>query len=175
MGWADGISKSLEISCPDEGAKAETLPAATPLDPERAGQAPVACRLCRADFARPTLQHGMAMPPPRLLIALPGLLHLSSLIAPSISNSRPNGSRDPVLKPEQIRLWPASRLAAGMLSLMQWILAGRCVRNCCRDGAADEWLSQETSQSTFHANTSVAVLLVATRLAGMKAPVLTNS
>ncbi|WP_417432944.1 FtsW/RodA/SpoVE family cell cycle protein [Hoeflea sp.] len=170
VGWlGDGISKSLGISCPGEAQQAETLRCtpSTLKGPVRPHCVPVV----QSDFAATYIatRHGNAAA--TLLIALQACFIF--LVIALYLKLQAKRSRDPVETGADQAL-ACIALGAGMLFLMQWILAWSNAFGLLPVmGQPMTWLSAGTSHHLFMAIPASLVLLVATRLAGMKAPVLT--
>jgi hypothetical protein len=170
VGWlGDGISRSLGISCPDEAQQAETLRCtpSTLKGPVRPHCVPVV----QSDFAATYIatRHGNAAA--TLLIALQACFIF--FVIGLYLRLQAKRSRDPVETGADQAL-ACIALGAGMLFLMQWILAWSNAFGLLPVmGQPMTWLSAGTSHHLFMAIPASLVLLVATRLAGMKAPVLT--
>jgi hypothetical protein len=165
----DGISKGLGISCPDEAPQADTLRCtpSTLKGPVRPHCVPVV----QSDFAATYIatRHGNAAA--TLLIALQACFIF--LVIGLYLKLQAKRSRDPVETGADQAL-ACIALGAGMLFLMQWILAWSNAFGLLPVmGQPMTWLSAGTSHHLFMAIPAALVLLVATRLAGMKAPVLT--
>ena len=165
----DGISKGLGISCPDQAQQAETLRCtpSTLKGPVRPHCVPVV----QSDFAATYIvtRHGNAAA--TLLIALQACFIF--LVIGLYLKLQAKRSRDPVETGADQAL-ACIALGAGMLFLMQWILAWSNAFGLLPVmGQPMTWLSAGTSHHLFMAIPASLVLLVATRLAGMKAPVLT--
>jgi hypothetical protein len=165
----DGISRGLGISCPDEAPQADTLRCtpSTLKGPVRPHCVPVV----QSDFAATYIatRHGNAAA--TLLIALQACFIF--LVIGLYLKLQAKRSRDPVETGADQAL-ACIALGAGMLFLMQWILAWSNAFGLLPVmGQPMTWLSAGTSHHLFMAIPAALVLLVATRLAGMKAPVLT--
>jgi len=165
----EGISKGLGISCPDEAQQADTLRCtpSTLKGPVRPHCVPVV----QSDFAATYIatRHGNAAA--TLLIALQACFIF--LVIGLYLKLQAKRSRDPVETGADQAL-ACIALGAGMLFLMQWILAWSNAFGLLPVmGQPMTWLSAGTSHHLFMAIPASLVLLVATRLAGMKAPVLT--
>ncbi|MDF1610329.1 FtsW/RodA/SpoVE family cell cycle protein [Hoeflea sp. YIM 152468] len=164
-----GISKGLGISCPQEARQAETLRCtpSTLKGPVRPHCVPVV----QSDFAATYIatRHGNAAA--TLLIALQACFIFFVIgLYLKLQSKR---SRDPVETGADQAL-ACIALGSGMLFLMQWILAWSNAFGLLPVmGQPMTWLSAGTSHHLFMAIPAALVLLVATRLAGMKAPVLT--
>lgn len=170
VGWlGDGISRGLGISCPDEAHQAETLRCtpSTLKGPVRPHCVPVV----QSDFAATYIatRHGNAAA--TLLVALQACFIF--FVIGLYLKLQAKRSRDPVETGADQAL-ACIALGAGMLFLMQWILAWSNAFGLLPVmGQPMTWLSAGTSHHLFMAIPASLVLLVATRLAGMKAPVLT--
>lgn len=170
VGWlGDTISKGLGISCPDEVQQAQTLRCtpSTLKGPVRPHCVPVV----QSDFAATYIvtRHGNAAAV--LLIALQACFIF--LVIALYLKLQAKRSRDPVETGADQAL-ACIALGAGMLFLMQWILAWSNAFGLLPVmGQPMTWLSAGTSHHLFMAIPAALVLLVAVRLAGMKAPVLT--
>jgi len=165
----EGISKGLGISCPEQPQQAETLRCtpSTLKGPVRPHCVPVV----QSDFAATYIatRHGNAAA--ALLIALQACFIF--LVIGLYLKLQAKRSRDPVETGADQAL-ACIALGAGMLFLMQWILAWSNAFGLLPVmGQPMTWLSAGTSHHLFMAIPASLVLLVATRLAGMKAPVLT--
>lgn len=164
-----GVSQGLGISCPEQAQQPETLRCtpSTLKGPVRPHCVPVV----QSDFAATYIatRHGNAAA--TLLIALQACF-IFFVIALYL-RLQAKRSRDPVETGADQAL-ACIALGAGMLFLMQWILAWSNAFGLLPVmGQPMTWLSAGTSHHLFMAIPASLVLLVATRLAGMKAPVLT--
>ena len=170
VGWlGDTISQGLGISCPEEAQTAETLRCtpSTLKGPVRPHCVPVV----QSDFAATYIvtRHGNAAAV--LLITLQACFIF--LVINLYLKLQAKRSRDPVETGADQAL-ACIALGAGMLFLMQWILAWSNAFGLLPVmGQPMTWLSAGTSHHLFMAIPAALVLLVAVRLAGMKAPVLT--
>lgn len=170
VGWlGDTISQGLGISCPEEAQTAETLRCtpSTLKGPVRPHCVPVV----QSDFAATYIvtRHGNAAA--ILLITLQACFIF--LVINLYLKLQAKRSRDPVETGADQAL-ACIALGAGMLFLMQWILAWSNAFGLLPVmGQPMTWLSAGTSHHLFMAIPAALVLLVAVRLAGMKAPVLT--
>lgn len=170
VGWlGDAISAGLGISCPDDAQAAETLRCtpSTLKGPVRPHCVPVV----QSDFAATYIvtRHGNAAA--ILLITLQACFIF--LVISLYLKLQAKRSRDPVETGADQAL-ACIALGAGMLFLMQWILAWSNAFGLLPVmGQPMTWLSAGTSHHLFMAIPAALVLLVAVRLAGMKAPVLT--
>lgn len=165
----NGISEGLGISCPDQARQTETLRCtpSTLKGPVRPHCVPVV----QSDFAATYIatRHGNAAA--TLLISLQACFIFFVIgLYLKLQSKR---SRDPVETGADQAL-ACIALGCGMLFLMQWILAWSNAFGLLPVmGQPMTWLSAGTSHHLFMAIPAALVLLVATRLAGMKAPVLT--
>jgi hypothetical protein len=166
---SEGLAAGLGLSCPTNLRQTEAL-RCTPSSlkgPVRPHCVPVV----QSDFAATFIatRHGNAAA--TLLVVLQGMFIL--LVVGLYLKLQSKRSRDPVETGADQAL-ACIALGAGMLFLMQWILAWSNAFGLLPVmGQPMTWLSAGTSHHLFMAIPASLVLLVATRLAGMKAPVLT--
>lgn len=167
---SEGIAEVLGIACEDEQQVTGTLRCtpSTLKGPVRPHCVPVV----QSDFAATYIatRHGNAAA--LLLIALQAVFIF--LVIQLYLRLQAKRSRDPVETGADQAL-ALIALGAGMLFLMQWILAWSNAFGLLPVmGQPMTWLSAGTSHHLFMAIPAALVILVATRLAGMKAPVLTT-
>jgi hypothetical protein len=167
---SEGIAKGLGIDCRDEQPASGTLRCtpSTLKGPVRPHCVPVV----QSDFAATYIatRHGNSAA--LLLIALQAVFIF--LVIHLYLRLQAKRSRDPVETGADQAL-ALIALGAGMLFLMQWILAWSNAFGLLPVmGQPMTWLSAGTSHHLFMAIPAALVILVATRLAGMKAPVLTT-
>lgn len=164
------VSQGLGLSCSDEvTAQTERLGCtpSTLKGPVRPHCVPVV----QSDFAATYITARFGNTAAALLVALQGIFIL--LVIDVYLRLQSKRSRDPVETGADQAL-ACIALGAGMLFLMQWILAWSNAFGLLPVmGQPMTWLSAGTSHHLFMAIPAALVLLVATRLAGMKTPVLT--
>lgn len=125
----------------------------------------------QSDFAATYITARLGNTAAALLVALQGIFIL--LVVDVYLRLQSRRSRDPVETGADQAL-ACIALGAGMLFLMQWILAWSNAFGLLPVmGQPMTWLSAGTSHHLFMAIPAALVLLVATRLAGIKTPVLT--
>jgi hypothetical protein len=147
----DGISKGLGISCPDEAPQADTLRCtpSTLKGPVRPHCVPVV----QSDFAATFIatRHGNAAA--TLLVVLQGMFIF--LVIGLYLKLQSKRSRDPVETGADQAL-ACIALGAGMLFLMQWILAWSNAFGLLPVmGQPMTWLVSGHQSSPFHGNTGV--------------------
>lgn len=164
------VSKGLGLSCSNNVATQTQRLSCTPSTlkgPVRPHCVPVV----QSDFAATYITARLGNTASALLVALQGIFIL--LVVDVYLRLQSKRSRDPVETGADQAL-ACIALGAGMLFLMQWILAWSNAFGILPVmGQPMTWLSAGTSHHLFMAIPAVLVLLVATRLAGMKTPVLT--
>jgi cell division protein FtsW (lipid II flippase) len=125
----------------------------------------------QSDFAATYITARLGNTAAALLVALQGIFVL--LVVDVYLRLQSKRSRDPVETGADQAL-ACIALGSGMLFLMQWILAWSNAFGLLPVmGQPMTWLSAGTSHHLFMAIPAALVLLVATRLAGMRTPVLT--
>lgn len=167
---SQGIATSLGLACEDEARVTEALRCtpSTLKGPVRPHCVPVV----QSDFAATYIatRHGNSSA--LLLIVLQAVFIF--LVIQLYLRLQAKRSRDPVETGADQAL-ALIALGAGMLFLMQWILAWSNAFGLLPVmGQPMTWLSAGTSHHLFMAIPASLVILVATRLAGMKTPVLTT-
>jgi len=171
VSWlSGGIASALGMDCEDAEPAAETLRCtpSTLKGPVRPHCVPVV----QSDFAATyiTTRHGNAAA--ILLITLQAIFIF--LVIKLYLRLQAKRSRDPVETGADQAL-ALIALGSGMLFLLQWILAWSNAFGLLPVmGQPMTWLSAGTSHHLFMAIPAALVILVAARLAGMKAPVLTT-
>lgn len=164
------VSQGLGLSCSDEVATQTERLGCTPSTlkgPVRPHCVPVV----QSDFAATYITARLGNTAAALLVALQGIFIL--FVFDVYLRLQSKRSRDPVETGADQAL-ACIALGAGMLFLMQWILAWSNAFGLLPVmGQPMTWLSAGTSHHLFMAIPAALVLLVATRLAGMKTPVLT--
>lgn len=168
LGYA--VSQSLGLSCSGQVEKQTERLGCTPSTlkgPVRPHCVPVV----QSDFAATYITARFGNTASALLVALQGVFIL--LVVDVYLRLQSKRSRDPVETGADQAL-ACIALGAGMLFLMQWILAWSNAFGLLPVmGQPMTWLSAGTSHHLFMAIPAALVLLVATRLAGIKTPVLT--
>lgn len=164
------VSQGLGLTCANEGVAQTERLGCTPSTlkgPVRPHCVPVV----QSDFAATYITARFGNTAAALLVALQGIFVLFVLdVYLRLQSKR---SRDPV-ETGADQAMACMALGAGMLFLMQWILAWSNAFGLLPVmGQPMTWLSAGTSHHLFMAIPAALVLLVATRLAGMKTPVLT--
>lgn len=164
------VSKGIGLICSDEIAPQTDRIGCTPSTlkgPVRPHCVPVV----QSDFAATYITARFGNTAAALLVALQGIFIL--LVGDVYLRLQSKRSRDPVETGADQAL-ACIALGAGMLFLMQWILAWSNAFGLLPVmGQPMTWLSAGTSHHLFMAIPAALVLLVATRLAGMETPVLT--
>ena len=164
------VTKGLGLSCSEDNAKQAERIGCTPSTlkgPVRPHCVPVV----QSDFAATYITARLGNTAAALLVILQGIFIL--LVAEVYLRLQSKRSRDPVETGADQAL-ACIALGAGMLFLMQWILAWSNAFGLLPVmGQPMTWLSAGTSHHLFMAIPAALVLLVATRLAGMETPVLT--
>lgn len=171
VSWLGSItSQGLGLTCVDEAAKQTERLGCTPSTlkgPVRPHCVPVV----QSDFAATYITARLGNTAAALLVALQGIFVL--LVVDVYLRLQSKRSRDPVETGADQAL-ACIALGSGMLFLMQWILAWSNAFGLLPVmGQPMTWLSAGTSHHLFMAIPAALVLLVATRLAGMRTPVLT--
>lgn len=166
----EGVARGLGVACQDEPSVTRTLRCtpSTLKEPVRPHCVPVV----QSDFAATYIatRHGNSAA--LLLIVLQAVFIF--LVIQLYLRLQAKRSRDPVETGADQAL-ALIALGAGMLFLMQWILAWSNAFGLLPVmGQPMTWLSAGTSHHLFMAIPAALVILVAARLAGMKAPVLTT-
>jgi hypothetical protein len=163
------VSRALGLSCAEE-AKQTEAPHCTPSS-LKAPVRPHCVPVVQSDFAATYIASRHGNSAATLLVVLQGIFVL--IVINLYLRLQSKRSRDPVETGADQAL-ACIALGSGMLFLMQWILAWSNAFGLLPVmGQPMTWLSAGTSHHLFMAIPASLVLLVATRLAGMKAPVLT--
>lgn len=164
------VSEGLGLSCPKTATVFTEKLSCTP-STLKAPVRPHCVPVVQSDFAATYITARFGISASALLVALQGIFIL--FVMDVYMRLQSKRSRDPVETGADQAL-ACIALGAGMLFLMQWILAWSNAFGLLPVmGQPMTWLSAGTSHHLFMAIPAALVLLVATRLAGMRTPVLT--
>lgn len=166
----DGLLRVLGIGCESEAAAKVETPLCTPSTLKGAVR-PHCVPVVQSDFAATYITVRLGKGAAALLIILQAIFVF--LVVRLYLVLQAKRSRDPVETGADQALAGIS-LGVGILFLMQWILAWSNAFGILPVmGQPMTWLSAGTSHHLFMAIPAALALIVAARLAGMKAPVLT--